>query len=58
MSSTHDYNRISKEMSDSKILVETSKLREELVRNLEKTFTFIKNETINLKEVIIKNHQH
>ena len=36
-------------MSDSKILVETSKLREELVRNLEKTFTFIKNETINLK---------
>ena len=57
MSSTHDYNRISKEMSDSKILVETSKLREELVRNLEKTFTFIKNETINLKEVIIKNLQ-
>ena len=45
------------EMSDSKILVETSKLREELVRNLEKTFTFIKDETINLKEVIIKNLQ-
>ena len=33
MSSTHDYNTRSKEMSDCKILVEISKLREELVEN-------------------------
>ena len=45
-------------MSDSKILVEISKLREELVENFKKSFTDIKNEMINLKEVIIKNPQN
>ena len=58
MSSTHDYNTRSKEMSDSKILVEISKLREELVENFKKIFTDIKDETINLKEVAIKNLQN
>ena len=58
MSSAHDYNTKSKEMSDSKILVEISKLREELVENFKKSFTDIKNEMINLKEVIIKNPQN
>ena len=33
MSSTHDYNTRGKEMSDSKILVEISKFREEIVEN-------------------------
>ena len=36
MASTHDYNTRSKEMSDSKILDEISKPREELVENLKK----------------------
>ena len=58
MSSTHDCNTRSKEMSDSKILDEISKLREELVENFKKTFTDIKDEIINLKEVIIKNLQN
>ena len=58
MSSTHDYNTRSKEMSDSKILVEISKLREELVENFKKIFTDIKGEIINLKEVAIKNLQN
>ena len=57
MSSTHDYNTRSKEVSDSKILDEISKLREELVENFKKSFTDIKNEIINLKEVLIKNPQ-
>ena len=58
MSSTHDYNARSKEMSDSKILVEILKLREELVENfLKKNFTDIKDEIINLREVIIKHLQ-
>ena len=57
MSSTHDYNTRSKEMSDSKILVEISKLREELVENFKKIFTDIKDEITNLKEVSIKNLQ-
>ena len=58
MSSTHDYNTRSKEMSDSKILVEILKLREELVENfLKKNFTDIKDEIINLREVIIKHLQ-
>ena len=49
MSSTHDYNTRSKEMSDSKILVEILKLREELVENFfKKNFTDIKDEIINL----------
>ena len=56
MSSTHDYNTRSKEMSDSKILVEILKLREELVDNFFKNnFTDIKDEIINLREVIIKH---
>ena len=56
MSSTHDYNARSKEMSDSKILVEILKLREELVDNFFKNnFTDIKDEIINLREVIIKH---
>ena len=56
MSSTHDYNTRSKEMSDSKILVEILKLREELVENFKKNnFTDIKDEIINLREVIIKH---
>ena len=42
MSSTHDYNTRSKEMSDSKILVEISKLREELVENLKKASLMLK----------------
>ena len=58
MSSTHDYNTRSKEISDSKVLVEISKLREELVENFKKSFTGIKDEIINLKEVIIKNLQN
>ena len=58
MSSTHDYNTRSKEMSDSKILVEILKLREELVENFKKkNFTDIKDEIINLREVIIKHLQ-
>ena len=58
MSSAHDYNTRSKEISDSKVLVEISKLREELVENLKKSFTDSKDEIINLKEVIIKNLQN
>ena len=59
MSSTHDYNTRSKEMSDSKILVEILKLREELVENFfKKNFTDIKDEIINLREVIIKHLQN
>ena len=58
MSSTHDYNTRGKEMSDSKILVEISKFREELVENFYKGLTNIKDETINLKEVVIKNLQN
>ena len=58
MSSTHDYNTKSKEMTDSKTLDEISKLREELVENFKKNFTNIKNEIIKLKEVIIKNLQN
>ena len=45
-------------MSDSKILVEISKLGEELVENFKKGSTHIKDEIINLKEVIIKNLQN
>ena len=58
MSSTHDYNTRSKKMSDSKILVEISKLREEFVKNFKKIFTDIKDEIKNLKKVIIKNLQN
>ena len=58
MSSTHDDNTRSKEMSESKILDEISKLREELVENFKKSFTDIKDEIINLKEVIIRNLQN
>ena len=58
MSSTHDYNTRSKEMSDSKILVEMSKLREELMENFNKSFNDIKDEIINLKQVKIKNFQN
>ena len=42
MPSTHDYNTKSQEMSDSRILYEISKLREELVENFKKSFTDIK----------------
>ena len=45
-------------MSDSKILVEISKLGEELVEYFKKGSTHIKDEIINLKEVIIKNLQN
>ena len=58
MYSTHDYNTRSKETSDSKGLVEISKLREELVENFKKSFTDIKDEIINLKEVFAKNLQN
>ena len=58
MYSTHDYNTRSKETSDSKGLVEISKLRAELVENFKKSFTDIKDEIINLKEVIAKNLQN
>ena len=58
MSLIHDYNARSKEMSDSKILDEIWKLREELVENFKKSFADIKDEIINLKEVIIKNLQN
>ena len=58
MSSTHDYNTRSKETSDYKVLVKISKLREELVENFKKSFTDIKDEIINLKEVIAKNLQN
>ena len=60
MSSTHDYNIRS--MTDSKILDEISKLGEELVEelveNFKRSFTEIKDEIINPKEVIIKNPQN
>ena len=36
ISSTHDYNTRSKEMSDSKILDKSSKLREKLVENFKR----------------------
>ena len=49
MSSTHDYYTRSKEMSDSKILDEISRPREELVENSRKSFTGIKDDIINLK---------
>ena len=55
MSSPHDYNTRSKQINDSKILAEISKLTEELVEYFQKSFTDIKDEIINLKEVIIKN---
>ena len=42
MSSTHDYNTRSNKMSDSKILVKISKLREELVENLKKASLMLK----------------
>ena len=58
MSLTHDYKTRSKEMSDFKIVDEISKLREELVENFKKSFTDIKDEIINLKEVTIKNLQN
>ena len=45
-------------MSDSEIFDDISKLREELVENFYKSFTDIKDEIINLKEVIIKNLQN
>ena len=57
MSSTHNYNTRSKEISDSKILEVISMLREELVDNFLKSFTNIKDKIINLKQVIIKNLQ-
>ena len=44
-------------MGDSEILYEISKLSEWWVENL-KSFTDIKNKTINLKEVIMKNLQN
>ena len=59
MSPTHDYNTRSKEMNDSKILVVILKLREELVENFfQKNFPDIKDEIINLREVIIKHLQN
>ena len=57
MSSTLDCNTRSKEINDSTILDEISKLREELVKNFLKIFTDIKDEIINLIEAIIKNLQ-
>ena len=52
MSSTHNYNTRGKEMNDSKILDEISKLREELVENFKKSFSDIRD------EIIIKNLQN
>ena len=46
MSSTHNYNTRSKEISDSKILEVISMLREELVDNFLKSFTNIKDKII------------
>ena len=42
-------------MRDSKMLDGISKLREELMENLKKRFTDIKDQIINRKEVKIKN---
>ena len=56
MSSSHDYNTRSKEMSDYKMLDEISKLGEELVESFKRSFTDIKDE-INLK-VLIKRLQN
>ena len=42
MSSTHDYNKRSKEVSDFKISDEISKLREELVENFKKASLILK----------------
>ena len=52
MPSTHNYNTRNKEMSDSKMLDEISKLREELVENFKKSFSDIRD------EIIIKNLQN
>ena len=57
MPSSPYYNTKSKEMGDSKLLDEISKLREWWVEDL-KSFTDIKNKTINFKEVIMKNLQN
>ena len=57
MPSSPYYNTKSKEMGDSKLLDEISKLREWWVEDL-KSFTNIKNKTINFKEVIMKNLQN
>ena len=45
-------------MSDSKILAGISKFREALVEKFLKSLTNIKDEIINLKEVVIKNLQN
>ena len=45
-------------MRDSKMLDGISKLREELMENLKKRFTDIKDQIINRKEVKIKNLQN
>ena len=45
-------------MSDSEMLDGISKLREELVENLKKRFTDIKDQIINRQEVKIKNLQN
>ena len=59
MSWTDYYNARSKEISDSEILDEISKLSgENQWRILKKFFTDMKDEIINLKEVIIKNLQN
>ena len=57
MPSSPYYNTKSKEMGDSKLLDEISKLREWWVEDL-KSLTDIKNKTINFKEVIMKNLQN
>ena len=57
MPSSPYYNTKSKEMGDSKLLDEISKLREWWVEDL-KSFTDIKNKTINFKDVIMKNLQN
>ena len=57
MPSSPYYNTKCKEMGDSKLLDEISKLREWWVEDL-KSFTDIKNKTINFKEVIMKNLQN
>ena len=57
MPSSPYYNTKSKEMGDSKLLDEISKLREWWVEDL-KSYTDIKNKTINFKEVIMKNLQN
>ena len=58
MSSTDNYNARSKEMSDSKLLGEISKLREELVENFKKNYHWYWRWNNKPQKSVIKNLQN